>query len=38
MCVCFVAAAALVFGLPFPVPIDVTAEAVFAAITVAGLL
>lgn len=37
-CVAFVAAAALMFGLPFPMPIDVTAETVYAVITVAGLL
>jgi hypothetical protein len=37
-CVAFVAAAALMLGLPFPVPIDVTAETVYAVITVAGLL
>ena len=37
-CVAFVAAAALMIGLPFPVPIDVTAETVYAVITVAGLL
>lgn len=37
-CVAFVAAAALIIGLPFPIPIDVTAETVYAVITVAGLL
>ena len=37
-CVAFVAAAALMIGLPFPMPIDVTAETVYAIITVAGLL
>ena len=37
-CVAFVAAAALMFGLPFPMPIDVTAETVYAVITVVGLL
>lgn len=37
-CVAFVAAAALMLGLPFPMPIDVTAETVYAVITVAGLL
>ena len=37
-CVAFVAAGALMLGLPFPVPIDVTAETVYAVITVAGLL
>ena len=37
-CVAFVAAAALMIGLPFPMPIDVTAETVYAVITVAGLL
>lgn len=37
-CVAVVAAAALMLGLPFPVPIDVTAETVYAVITVAGLL
>ena len=37
-CVAFIAAAALMIGLPFPVPIDVTAETVYAVITVAGLL
>lgn len=38
MSVCFVAAAALMFGLPFPMPIDATAETVYAVVTVAGLL
>ena len=33
-----VAAAALMLGLPFPVPIDVTAATVYAVITVSGLL
>ncbi len=37
-CVAFVAAAALMLGLPFPMPIAVTAETVYAMITVAGLL
>ena len=37
-CVAFVAAAALIIGLPFPMPIDVTAETVYAVITVAGLV
>ena len=37
-CVAFVAAAALMIGLPFPLPIDVTSETVYAVITVAGLL
>ncbi|KJZ31624.1 hypothetical protein TW83_07605 [Paracoccus sp. S4493] len=37
-CVAFVAAAALMIGLPFPMPIDVTAETVYAVITVAGLV
>ena len=37
-CVAFVAAAALMLGMPFPMPIDVTAETVYAVITVAGLL
>lgn len=37
-CVAFVAAAALMLGLPSPVPIDVTAETVFDVITVAGLV
>lgn len=37
-CVAFVAAVALMLGLPFPVPIDVTAETVYAVVTVAGLL
>ncbi|WDA11685.1 hypothetical protein [Paracoccus marcusii] len=37
-CVAFVAAAALMIGLPFPMPVDVTAETVYAVITVAGLV
>lgn len=36
-CVAFVAAAALMIGLPFPLPIDVTSETVYAVITVGGL-
>lgn len=35
-CVAFVAAAALMIGLPFPLPIDVTSETVYAVITVGG--
>ena len=37
-CVAFVAAAALMIGLPFPMPVDVMAETVYAVITVAGLV
>jgi hypothetical protein len=37
-CAAFLAAAALRIGLPFPMPIDVTAETVYSIITVAGLL
>ncbi|TNH39401.1 hypothetical protein [Paracoccus haeundaensis] len=37
-CVALVAAAALMLGLPFPMPIDITAETIYAVITVAGLL
>jgi len=37
-CVAFVAAAALMLGLPFPMPIDVTAETIYAIITVASLI
>ncbi|WP_208863813.1 YcbK family protein [Paracoccus marcusii] len=37
-CVAFVAAAALMIGLPFPMPIDVTAETIYAIITVASLI
>ena len=36
-CVALVAAAALMLGLPFPMPIDITAETIYAVITVAGL-
>ncbi|UNY40290.1 structural protein [Paracoccus phage vB_PmaP_KLEP18-1] len=34
----FVAGIALMIGLPFPLPLDVTAETVYAVITVAGLV
>ncbi|WP_282029416.1 hypothetical protein [Paracoccus marcusii] len=37
-CVALVAAAALMLGPPFPMPIDITAETIYAVITVAGLL
>ncbi len=36
-CIAFVAALALMFGLPFPVPVDVATETLFAFITVGGL-
>lgn len=36
-CVAFAAGFALLVGLPFPLPIDVTSETVYAFITVGGL-
>ena len=36
-CVAFAAGVALMIGLPFPLPVDVTAETVYGFITVGGL-
>lgn len=36
-CVAFAAGLALLIGLPFPLPVDVTSETIYAAITVGGL-